>query len=406
MSTEQVQAGQVQAGRRRLSPSRIVRAGEILELVRHGQARTTGQLADQLGVARSTVNDRVEVLLASGMLTLDAAASVGSRGRPASTLSFNPRSGVTLAAQLGISGVRLAVTDLAGEILTSKMIDIDLTTGPAAVLELVTTSFDETLRDLGTDPAQVHGIGVGMPAKIELAPHAGDADWSSEAVCAELSNWLPVPIFVDHDVNLLAFGEHCTRADDIEVLISLKVGTVIGCGVVVNGTVVQGTSGLAGEIGHTRVGASEEPCSCGNLGCLNAVASGGALARRLRANGVDAPNARAVAALARSGHVEAGHAVRMAGRDIGEVLAGVVNLLNPAVISLWGYLAEAEEQLIAGIRESIARSAQSGPAGDIRIEPATMGADAGLYGAAMMVVEHALRPTAVDSYLLTQQPSS
>jgi predicted NBD/HSP70 family sugar kinase len=244
-----------------------------------------------------------------------------------------------------------------------------------------------------------------MPARIELATQATDADWSGEAVHAALSDWLPVPIFVDHDVNLLAFGEHCARTDEPEVLICVKVGTVIGCGVVVNGKVVRGASSLAGEIGHTRVGASEEPCSCGNLGCLNAVASGGALALRLRSSGVDAPNARAVAALAKSGQVEAGHAVRMAGRDIGEVLAGVVNLLNPAVISLWGYLAEAEEQLIAGIRESIARSAQSGPAGDVRIEPATMGADAGLYGAAMMVVEHALRPSAVDAYLLTLQPA-
>ncbi|MFI5694137.1 ROK family protein [Kribbella sp. NPDC051586] len=389
--------------RRRMPPSRIVRAGEILELVRRGDANTTGQLADHLGIARSTVNDRLEVLLASGMLSLDGPTAVGSRGRPASTLSFNPRSGVTLAAQLGISGVRTAVTDLSGEILASTMTDIDVTTGAVPVIDVAIAEFGQLLERLGVDPAQVHGIGVGMPARIELATHAPRVDWSGETVQAALAAWRAVPVFVDHDVNLLAFGEHCARTDEPEVLISVKAGTVIGCGVVVNGKVVQGVSRLAGEIGHTRVGASEEPCSCGNLGCLNAVASGAALALRLRAGGVDAPNARAVAALARAGHVEAGLAVRMAGRDIGEVLASVVNLLNPAVISLWGYLAEAEDQLIAGIRESIARSAQSGPAGDVRIEPATMGADAGLYGAAMMVVEHALSPAAVDAYLLTMQ---
>ncbi|MGW7680993.1 ROK family protein [Kribbella sp. NPDC054772] len=387
--------------RRRMSPSRIVRAGEILELVRRGDANTTGQLADHLGIARSTVNDRLEVLLASGMLSLDGPTAVGSRGRPASTLSFNPRSGVTLAAQLGLSGVRTAVTDLSGEILASQMTDIDVTSGAVPVLGLVIGEFGQMLERLGMDVAQVHGIGVGMPARIELSTHAPGADWSGAAVQEVLAEWLSVPVFVDHDVNLLAFGEHCARTDEPEVLISVKAGTVIGCGVVVNGKVVQGVSRLAGEIGHTRVGASEEPCSCGNVGCLNAVASGGALAKRLRASGVDTPNARAVAALARSGDVAAGHAMRMAGRDIGEVLAGVVNLLNPGVISLWGYLAE--DQLIAGIRESIARSAQSGPAGDVRIEPATMGADAGLYGAAMMVVEHALSPAAVDAYLLTLQ---
>ncbi|GAA1566159.1 MULTISPECIES: ROK family transcriptional regulator [Kribbella] len=389
--------------RRRIPPSRIVRAGEILELVRRGDANTTGQLADQLGIARSTVNDRLELLLASGMLTLDGPTAVGSRGRPASTLSFNPRSGVTLAAQLGISGVRTAVTDLSGEILASRMTDIDVTSGAVPVLGVVIEDFGRLLDQLGVETAKVHGIGVGMPARIELATNAPGADWSGEAVQDVLAGWLAVPVFVDHDVNLLAFGEHCARTDEPETLISVKVGTVIGCGIVVNGKVVQGVSKLAGEIGHTRVGGSQEPCSCGNVGCLNAVASGAALAKQLRARGLDAPNARAVAALARSGDVEAGHAVRMAGRDLGEVLASVVNLLNPGVISLWGYLAEAEEQLIAGIRESIARSAQSGPAGDVRIEPATMGADAGLYGAAMVVVEHALSPSAVDAYLLTLQ---
>ncbi|WP_433166766.1 ROK family protein [Kribbella sp. CA-247076] len=390
-------------GRRTASPSRIARAGEILELIRHGRAHTTGQLADELGLARSTVNDRVEVLLAAGLLTLDSPAAGGSRGRPPATLSFSPRAGLTLAAQLGISGIRLATTDLAGEILASTMIDIDLADGPEAVLTEVTRTYDEMLERLGADPDRVHGIGFGMPARVELAAHGGGADWTAESVCEVLNRWMQVPIFVDHDVNLLAFGEHCARTDEPEVLICVKVGTVIGCGVVVNGRVVQGVSGLAGEIGHTRVGASDEPCSCGNRGCLNAIASGAALARRLRAEGVDAPNAREVARLARAAHVEAGHAVRVAGRDIGEVLAGVVNLLNPGVISLWGYLAEAEEQLIAGIRESVAKSAQSGPAGDVRIEAATMGPDAGLYGAAMMVVEHALQPAAVDTYLHTLQ---
>ncbi|GAB2589726.1 ROK family protein [Kribbella endophytica] len=384
---------------RRPPASRISRSGEILDLVRRGQATTTGQLADQLGLARSTVNDRVELLLASQLLSTSTEQVTGSRGRPASTLVFNPGAGTTLAAQLGISGIRLAVTDLAGEILSSEMIDIDLADGPQHVLRLVTEGFDQALVRLGEDRAQVHGIGFGLPARVELAGHPSETPWSDEVVQAVLAEWLPVPVFVDHDVNLLAFGELCARDDAPEVLVSVKVGTVIGCGLVINGHVVQGESGMAGEIGHTRVGDSEVPCSCGNVGCLNAVASGGALARRLREKGIDAPNARAVAALAKAGDVDAGHAVRMAGRDIGEVLAGVVNLLNPAVISLWGYLAEAEEQLIAGIRESIARSAQPGPAGKVRIEPAVMGGDAGLYGAAMMVVEHALRPEAVDSYL-------
>lgn len=385
------------------APSRIVRSGEVLDLVRRGLANTTGQLAGRLGVARSTVNDRVDALTASGMLSLQMPSEQGpeppGRGRPASVLSFNPRSGTTLAAQLGISGVRIAVTDLSGDILISETIDIDLRDGTERVLRHVTEEFDRALTQVGEERSRVHGIGFGLPSRVELSAPSATL-WTDETVRAILSAWMPVPIFVDHDVNLLAFGEHCARAADPEVLLSLKVGTVIGCGLVVNGKVIQGASNMAGEIGHIRVGTSQTPCACGNVGCLNAVASGGALARRLTEQGVEAPNARAVARLAQSGHVAAGQAVRTAGRDIGEVLADAVTLLNPGVITLWGYLAEAEEQLVAGIRESIARSAQPGPAGAVSIEPASMGADAGIYGAAMMVVEHALRPAAVDAYLL------
>ncbi|SDT22571.1 Sugar kinase of the NBD/HSP70 family, may contain an N-terminal HTH domain [Microlunatus soli] len=391
--------------RRPATPSRITRAGEVLDLVRRGQASTTGQIADELGLARSTITDRIDVLLDSGLVHQsepDPAMSTG-RGRPTAHLSFNPAAGTALAAQLGISGVRLAVTDLSGVIEVSEVVDISLDDGVEAVLGMVTDGFQRLLADRGIDTGSVHGIGIGIPAPVELRAHQpanSPRQWTPEAVRDQLLDWLDVPVFVDHDVNLLAFGEHCARADDPEVLLCLKVGTVIGCGVVVNGRVVRGTSQLAGEIGHTRVHDSDVPCNCGNVGCLNAIASGGALAAQLTATGIDAPDARAVAQLARSGQVDAGRAVREAGRQIGEALASTVNLLNPAVISLWGYLAEAEEQLLGGIGESIARLAQPGPAHALSIEPALMGQDAGIYGAAMTVIEHALQPASVDAHLL------
>lgn len=394
------------------SPARIPRAGEILDLVRRTKATTTGQLSDALGLARSTVNDRVEVLLASGMLTSDDGREVANgtraaRGRPAASLTFNARSGTTLAVQLGISGVRLAVTDLSAAILWSEMIDIDPAEGSTRTLSKVITMFDRGLRRLGESPDRVHGIGFGTPGRAELQAHVptrehhdSSTNWTDEHISDVLGAWLPVPVFVDHDVNMLAFGEHCARPDPTPVLMSVKVGTVIGSGIVIDGAVVRGATRMAGEVGHTRVANSTTPCSCGKDGCLNAVASGGALAQRLRAKGFDTPNARAVADLAKAGQVEAGRAVRMAGRDIGEVLAAAVNLLNPSVISLWGYLADAEDHLAAGIREGIARSACAGPAHAVRVEPALMGVNAGIYGAAMTVVEHVLRPASVDAYLM------
>lgn len=399
---------------RRTPPAtRIPRSGQILDLVRRGQASTTGELAQSLGLARSTVNDRIEVLLGSGLLTTDEPAARGARGRPAATLRFNPGSGTTLAAQLGLSGVRVAVTDLAGRILWSELIDIDLSEGPDRILGRLTDGFERGLVAQGSSTDQVHGIGLGTPGRAELLAHVGRSgstaaatEWSDAQLRDRLHAWLPVPVFVDHDVNLLAFGEHCARAEaagPAEILLALKVGTVIGCGLVIDGTVIRGATSMAGEIGHTPIAGADAPCSCGRTGCLNAVASGGALAQQLRAAGSDTPDARSVVRLAQSGDVVAGQAIRQAGHRLGEVLAGAVNLLNPSLITLWGYLADAEDQLAAGIREGIARNAHAGPAGAVRIEPASLGADAGLYGAAMTVVEHTLQPDAVDSYLLTNR---
>jgi predicted NBD/HSP70 family sugar kinase len=390
-----------------LSAARVVRAGEVLDLVRRGRAQTTSELAELMGLARSTVADRIELLTAHDLLRSETQEEpVKQRGRPASKYVFNPGAGLALAAQLGISGARVAVTDLNGTVLSSSTIDIDITAGPYAVLGRLLEQFDRDLGSLEANPSRIHGLCVGLPSRIELASHpqlseAAPGSWDVPAVADFLTARFNVPVFVDHDVNVLAFGEYRARWSSAETMICIKAGTVIGCGIVVNGALLKGAQGLAGEIGHTRVRQDETPCICGNIGCLNAVAGGGAIARRLQAEGLNTPTTRSVVALANTGNVRAGQAVRAAGRDIGEVLASAVNLMNPALISVWGYLGDASDQLFAGIQESISRLAVAG-AGRVRVEAASMGENAGIYGAAMMVVEHALAPGAVESYLLSQ----
>lgn len=392
---------------RAVTLARITRSGEVLDLVRRGGGQTTSELAEAMGVARSTVAERVDLLVEHGLLTLDSGDGAGprQRGRPASRLAFNSRAGIALAAQLGISGARLGVTDLVGTVLTSTTIDIDLDRGPDATLRTIGAYFDRALAALGESWERVHGLGLGLPSRIELAvqPQLTDeapGSWDETAVSQTLAQTFAVPVLVDHDVNMMAFAEYSARWSTAETLLCVKAGTVIGCGIVVNGSVLKGATYLAGEVGHTRVGSSDAQCVCGNVGCLNAVSGGGAIARRLRQEGLDTPTARSVADLANRGDIRAGQAIREAGRNIGEVLAGAVNLLNPDIICVWGYLADAENQLFAGIHESIARHAVPGAGHTLRIERATLGDDSGIYGAAMVVAENALRPAAVDAYLI------
>ena len=140
-------------------------------------------------------------------------------------------------------------------------------------------------------------------------------------------------------------------------------------------------------------------CRCGNLGCLEAVASGAAVASQLRAAGVDALASRDVAALVRGGNVLAAQLVREAGRTIGEVLASVVSLFNPSVIVIGGSLSAAGEPLLAGVREVVYRRSLPLATAQLRIVQASARDLSGVVGAAVMVIDDVLAPAAGDRYV-------
>ena len=141
-------------------------------------------------------------------------------------------------------------------------------------------------------------------------------------------------------------------------LLLVKVSTGIGAGIIAGGVLQRGARGAAGEIGHNPVAdGGGVVCRCGNLDCLEAVASGAALVAALRAAGREVADVPGVVALVRAGDPEAVALVRHAGRRIGEVLAVAVNLLNPQVVVFGGDLAEAFEPLLAGVREQVYRRA-------------------------------------------------
>jgi predicted NBD/HSP70 family sugar kinase len=390
------------------APVRVERAGEVLALIRDGRARTIGELATAMGVARSTVAQRVGHLVADGLVItapVEQAELGGSRGRPATMLRFNPAAGVILVAQLGITGARVAATDLDGSLLAESFEPFPIEAGPEAVTGYLEQCLTAVLAAAGRGRQEVRGLGIGVPRDIELlAPEgaAAAAPWQQFPLSERLQAAFGVPAFVDNDVNLLALGEQRSAWPDTDVLLCVKVGSVIGCGVVVHGELVRGAQGLAGNIGHIAVPGNATPCACGNTGCLDAVASGRALVARLRAGGLAVRDVPHLVTLARDGVPAAAEAIRVAGRQLGEVLAYAVNLLNPGVVAVWGYLADAEAQLLAGVRESVYQRSLPSATQSLRLVRATLGQGAGLVGAAMIVVSQILQPAVLDDYLTTR----
>jgi predicted NBD/HSP70 family sugar kinase len=325
-------------------------------------------------------------------------------GRPASRFVFNARARLALAADVGATHATVAVADLTGEPLAIEKLTLDIADGPDAVLALLADTW-RSMRAAHDLTAPVAGIGIGLPGPVEHSTGKPThppimPGWNGYDVPARVAIDFPVPVLVVNEVNLMALGEHAHCFPGERNMILVKVATGIGSGLISNGQLHRGDVGAAGDLGHILApSAPDVPCRCGNNGCLEAVASGPAIAARLREAGIEATTSADVVALVQAGNLTAGQQVRQAGRDIGEVLAASVSMFNPSLIVVSGSLARAGEMLLAGVREAIYRRSLPLATEHLRIVPSHAGPNAGVRGAAAMVVRHALSPTVLDREL-------
>jgi predicted NBD/HSP70 family sugar kinase len=371
-------------------------AGDVFALIHDGLVHTRAEIGRRTDLSRTAVAARVRQLVELGLVVEDAAGAM-TGGRPAGKLRVNAAGGVVLAASLGASKTKLGVCDLAGAVLAETGLDVDTTLGPK-VLTAVAEGLDE-LREKVDRP--VRGVGVCVPGPVDVA--AGTVlespllpGWGGVPITLGFPG---VPVLVDNDVNALTLAERAVRPG-VADLLHIKVSTGIGAGIIAGGVLQRGVHGAAGEIGHNPVAdGGGVVCRCGNVDCLEAVASGAALVAALRAGGRDVADVPGVVALVRAGDPEAVALVRHAGRRIGAVLAVAVNLLNPQVVVFGGDLAEAFEPLLAGVREQIYRRAVVPVTRELAIEQSALGAGAGVAGCAAMALAEVLSARAVDAAL-------
>ena len=373
----------------------VAGAGTILELIRDGRARTRTDLVEMTGLARSTVAQRVDSLVAK-QLVVSRPGSTSTGGRPPELLVFNRHEGVVLGIALGATRAMIAVADLEGEVLAEHMEEVDIAAGPELVLEWAAATLSDLLIRADRPRSSLRCVGVGLPGPIErgsgrpVCPPLMPG-WDGFGVRDWLQRRLGVPVLVDNDVNAMALGETRGRSAPAH-LIFVKAGTGIGVGITSEGVLQRGSQGAAGDLGHTRThGHDDVACRCGSYGCLEAVAGGGALARRF---GVE--TVRDVSALVTRGDAEAVAAMRAAGREIGAVLAAAVNLLNPAEVVVEGDLADDAGHLLGAIREAIYRDSPALATSELRIARSRRGDRAGLAGAIAMSLDHVLAPTAIE----------
>ncbi|MBC6463267.1 ROK family transcriptional regulator [Actinomadura sp. HBU206391] len=370
------------------SEGATVSAAQIMGLVASGQATSRAELSRLLGWAPSTVSAHVQELIDSGLLE-ESGEGRSRGGRRPRLLSVRSGDAVILGADLGGHHARIAAMDGSGRPQTIKDITLDIAAGPEPVLEQIGDALDELRAG-----RPVLGTGIGLPGPVGLdgvvVGPSRMPGWSGFSVRQWLAERFDSPLVVENDANLMAMGEAVARGPELRDFVFVKAGTGVGAAVVGDGRLHRGARGIAGDISHIRVPAGgDQPCSCGNFGCLETIASGAALVAAVRRDGGTVENTADLVRLARDGNPIVTTNLRFAGRQLGEVLATVVNFFNPQAVILGGALAGCD-LFIAAARGVLYERCLPLTTQDLDIGESAAGPDAGLLGIGRLAIDQGL----------------
>ena len=397
----------------------------VLDEIRIGRSRSRSELVARTGLGRAIVAQRVGELIERGLVTEDdVGPSTG--GRPPRQLTFRADGGHILVADLGATSVDVAVTTLDGRILGHHDEPARIEAGPDHGLDRVDALFDALLRTTQGLPGRLWGVGIGVPGPVEfesgrpISPPIMPG-WDGYPIRERFAGRYQAPVWVDNDVNVLALGEWRSgvAAGHANVVV-VKIGTGIGAGIISDGHLHRGAQGSAGDVGHIQV--TDDPsvvCRCGNIGCLEALAGGGAIGRAGQAAAEDGRSARLRTALDQRGTVTAEDVARAAsfgdpvavallqtaGRRVGSMLASVVNFFNPSLIVIGGGVANSPDQLLAAIRETIHKRSLPLATRDLLIRRSSLGGLAGVIGASAMVVDQLFARDSIGRWIAAGEPS-
>jgi len=376
----------------------------VLTLLRDRGPLPMTELGEFRGVSRSKVGQEVAELGRLGLVVRDGQAP-SRGGRPSNIVSFS--NDVRYAGvDIGATSIAVGITNGYLEVLDFVEEDADIHDGPDVILGRAV----ELIRELVGQRAvsKLAGVGAGIPGPISFregrlvgAPLQMPG-WERYPIRDHLAREVSVPVTIDNDVNAMALGEaHAGAARGASDFLWVKLGTGVGCAIVANGALYRGADGCAGEISHNTIGDSQSLCSCGRTGCLNAEFGGVALtrqalvaaqsrespllARMLEENGTLTPVNVGAASVA--GDAYATQMIRRGGRLVGEVLASLINVLNPSRIVVGGGLLRLGPLLLAELKSAALQASTPLATTDLAIVQTALGERAGVVGAAWLASE-------------------
>jgi glucokinase len=327
-----------------------------------------------------------------------------------------------IGIDLGGTKILTARFDLQGRVLAQAREQTRAVEGPAAVIERMAGTVAAVMQ--GADPAGLVGLGVGSPGPIYPATGVVDGppnlpgwdrvplrDILHDRLRAQLGREIRVE--AGNDANVAALGEFRfgvgRQFPGVRYLVYITVSTGIGGGVIADGRIADGAQGIAAELGHMTVDMNGPLCKCGNVGCIEAIAAGPALARqgaalvaagraplltRLAGSDPDAVTTALVATAAQEGDPDAIALLEYTGRALGFAVVNVLHLFNPQIVAIGGGVAKMGALLFDPLLATVQTHGMAAFRQDLRIVPATLGDLVGVLGAAALVLQDYPLPTA------------
>lgn len=371
--------------------------GALRERGRISQA----DIARLTGLSRTTVHTLVSEMKDAGVVREVEAGVPDSRGgRPAVLLVLRDSSLAVVGIDFGHSHVGVAVADIGHNVLAERKCDLDVSNDARAALDAAVRMVDEMLAEARMEPKSLIGAGIGIPGPVDRARGAAGSatilpGWTGLQIRTEMQERLGVPVEIENDANLGALAELTWGAGrESSNFVYVKAATGIGAGIVIDGKLVRGASGTAGEIGHTTLDEAGALCYCGNRGCLETVASGPAIIRLVGPLDGEVPSLARIVELAVAGDVRCQRAIADAGHEIGVAIAGLCNLINPERVVIGGLLSRTGEVLLHPMRESIRRHVVQAAAETLDVRPAVLVERAELLGSLALALQGSSERTA------------
>jgi len=385
---------------RRAARNRI----EVLSQLRPWRTSSRRELARRTGLSEATVSRITRDLVRRNVLT-EISKPRPAQGRPERSLEINGRFGSVVGISLLYPAARLLVLDLRGQVLREASEPLDPTRGRAGLLGSLRKAIQSIARSLPPKAGRLTGVGVALPGQWD--PDQGVSthyprvsDWKNVPIRRLFEEWTRVPATLIGYAPALALAEQARRAShEPSNLVCVEVAENIAMGAIVNGGLLEGASGNAGELGHICVDPDGPVCYCGGKGCLETRATVSSVVEEVResdaARGLfrdpRAVTWEGVVRSAREGHSYSTRLLARAARTLGLGLATALNLFNPEFLLLNGRFFEAGDLVLAPLRASIQDHAIASTMKKLVVEPSELGGRAAALGAGLVATKAAVQ---------------